>query len=770
MKSIYANQRHNQVMGGLNCTVFAYGQTGTGKTYTMSGDILDQLPLPENAGIIPRVLHSLFSRIDSLPNSPTSGNAPENSIKVSFIELYNEELRDLLSAEENPKLKIVDGDGKRGRPTALVHGMEEKYITTFHQGIRHLRQGSYKRQVAATKCNDLSSRSHTVFTITVYMKKTLESGEEYLSTGKLNLVDLAGSENIGRSGAESKRAAEAGLINRSLLTLGRVINALVDRSPHIPYRESKLTRLLQDSLGGQTKTCIIATLSPAKSNLEETISTLDYAFRAKNIRNKPQINQMFSKKTLLKEFTIEIEKLKSELIATRQKNGVFLTQENFDEITTESESRRIQIKEQRERIETMECNLRNKVEELFALTNNFKTLKEDNETTRQTLDSTKGLLEQTEAVLEATRQSLEEENFVRETHQKTEGKLIGLARGLIGTLGSTTSDIGALHSKLRRRSDLHSVNKQHWSDSQAEVSQVTKLVEGRLQKFQDEQQLLVERIQHRMRDFVEKERASETQTRFALLEKAENFERSHKQIINQTAQSKEELNHVLDEINDLREDVKNKVGEGLKDLSKAGERISAGIMSEIEAFGAHLHGSYASLGRDFKTIFDDLAKEIIEQREEIELLKQHMSEANTRLNEETTESANDFETLLENEKKAHELENRDLMIQIQALVTANARQQELRMQEFAKLPPRLHSTAAAHSNAASIFIESNDALLERSVAFSGKIVTTRDTVKSKIQKDFVVSYYSYKVYTSLTSTGCKFALRIITNSYFFCSR
>ena len=119
-------------------------------------------------------------------------------------------------------------------------------------------------------------------------------------------------------------------------------------------RESKLTRLLQDSLGGRTKTCIIATVSPAKSNLEETISTLDYAFRAKNIRNKPQVNQMISKKTLLREFTAEIEKLKTELMATRQRNGVYLTAEGYDAIMSESESRRILSEEQAQRIETIE--------------------------------------------------------------------------------------------------------------------------------------------------------------------------------------------------------------------------------------------------------------------------------------------------------------------------------------------------------------------------------------------------------------------------------
>jgi kinesin family member 11 len=703
----------------------------------MSGDVLDQLPLPDNAGIIPRVLHSLFSRLDSLPNSPKSGNAPDNSVKVSFIELYNEELRDLLSAEENPKLKILDGDGKRG-PTA-VQGMEEKYISSFHQGIRHLRHGSHRRQVAATKCNDLSSRSHTVFTITVYMKKTLETGEEYLSTGKLNLVDLAGSENIGRSGAENKRAAEAGLINKSLLTLGRVINALVDRSPHIPYRESKLTRLLQDSLGGRTKTCIIATLSPAKSNLLETISTLDYAFRAKNIRNKPQINQMFSKKTLLKEFTIEIEKLKSELIATRQKNGVFLTQENFDEITNESESRRIQVKEQRERIETMECNLRNKVEELFSLTNNFKTLKDDSEMTRASLDSTKGLLEQTEFVLEQTRKCLAEETYVRRQHEKTEAQLVGMGENLLSTLQSTTGDINALHSKLRRRSDLHSANKRQWSDTQAEVSQVTKLVETRLQDFCQEQQLLVKRVQCRMQEFITAEQEGDTQARAALHNTSQSLRSLHEQVCSQNDQSKEELSRVLNEVTDLREEVKNKVGEGLQDLGKAAERISAGIMTEIEAFGAQLHASYATLGRDFRMVFDDLTKEIIEQREEIESLRTQMSNANARLAEETHASVGTLEVLLAKEETARKQEDSDLMAQIQALLASKTQQQDARMQELAKLAPHLRTTAGIHSESALAFIQGNDTLLERSVALSGRIVTARDAIKTKVQTDFAVS-------------------------------
>ena len=138
--------------------------------------------------------------------------------------------------------------------------------------------------------NAYSSQSHSVFSVTIPMKETTVDGQELVKTGKLNLVDLAGSEkNIGRSGAVDKRAREAGNSSQSLLTLGRVITALVERTPHVPYRESKLTRILQDSLGGRTRTSIIATVSPASLNLEETLSTLEYAHRAKNILSKPEV-------------------------------------------------------------------------------------------------------------------------------------------------------------------------------------------------------------------------------------------------------------------------------------------------------------------------------------------------------------------------------------------------------------------------------------------------------------------------------------------------
>lgn len=568
-----------QMLAGYNCTIFAYGQTGTGKTYTMSGDMTDTLGiLSDNAGIIPRVLYSLFHKLQE---------TAESTVKCSFIELYNEELRDLLSVEDNQKLKIFDNEGKKGGHTTMVQGMEETYIESATAGIKLLQNGSHKRQVAATKCNDLSSRSHTVFTITVHTKRTTESGEEYISSGKLNLVDLAGSENIQRSGAENKRATEAGLINKSLLTLGRVINALVDKSPHIPYRESKLTRLLQDSLGGRTKTCIIATVSPSRSNLEETISTLDYAFRAKNIRNKPQINSM-SKKTLLREFTFEIEKLKAELIATRHRNGVYMAVDAYEELTMENESRRIVNEEQRAKIESMETSLRNKVQELFTLTSNFNGLKQDHEDTRAALNNTNDVLEKTEIVLSDTKAQLEEEEMLRKAHQATENQLHSIGKGLLTTLGSTVEDVDGLHAKIQRKADLDATNREAWSVSANEVAGVTKQVDTNLEAFQSLHSKLVAEMGDKIRGYVTSELSNIQSSQRELTNFNACFDKAEKEAKSQTSAAHEEMNDVLEEIKDLREEVKQRVGEGLNGLSAAAERISKEVIGEFTEFHAQV--------------------------------------------------------------------------------------------------------------------------------------------------------------------------------------
>lgn len=325
-------------------------------------------------------------------------------------------------------------------------------------------------------------------------------------------------------------------------------------------------------------------MSPAKSNLEETISTLDYAFRAKNIRNKPQVNQMVSKKTLLREFTNEIEKLKSELIATRQRNGVYLTTENYGDIVGESESRRILSEEQKAKIETMETNLRNKVQELFSLTSNFNILKKDNDGTKQLLDDTNGVLEKTEIVLADTRQNLLEETALRRAHQSTEEQLSNVGGELISTLEKTVSDVGGLHSKIRRKLDLQNLNRREWQSSQSQVAEITQLVESRLAEFQAQQGQHVTILSDRMQGFVQEELHKLGTTQNFLKSKISSFEASEKEVVEQTSGAKEDMNEVLEEIKTLREDVKRKVGEGLNGLSAAAGRISAEVINELGNF------------------------------------------------------------------------------------------------------------------------------------------------------------------------------------------
>lgn len=352
----------DEVLQGYNCTIFAYGQTGTGKTFTMEGDRLDSEEFSWQddplAGIIPRAMHQLFELLNIMEE------CAEFSVRVSFLEIYNEELFDLLGTSlDSQKLRLFEDTTKKG--SVVIQGLEEVIVHSRNEVYHILERGAARRQTAATLLNAQSSRSHSLFMVTIHMKENNINGEEFLKTGKLNLVDLAGSENIGRSGAVEKRAREAGTINQSLLTLGRVITALVENAPHVPYRESKLTRLLKDSLGGRTKTSIIATISPAACNLEETLSTLDYAQRAKNITNKPEINQKLTKKALIKEYTEEIEKLKKDLFAAREKNGIFIAEDNYILMQNQLSSQKSSLREYVEKIQFMEEEMK-KTEQLFA--------------------------------------------------------------------------------------------------------------------------------------------------------------------------------------------------------------------------------------------------------------------------------------------------------------------------------------------------------------------------------------------------------------------
>ncbi|XP_060918245.1 kinesin family member 3Cb [Labrus mixtus] len=284
------------VLHGFNGTIFAYGQTGTGKTHTMQGVSND----PEMRGVIPNSFQHIFTQISRTQNQ-------KYLVRSSYLEIYQEEIRDLLCKDNNKKLELKESSdfGVYVRDLSSV-------VTKNATEIEHVMNlGNQSRSVGFTNMNERSSRSHAIFVITVECSEVGPDGEDHIRVGKLNMVDLAGSERQSKTGAKGKRLKEAAKINLSLSALGNVISALVDgKSTHVPYRDSKLTRLLQDSLGGNAKTVMIATVGPSHKNFGESLATLRYANRAKNIKNKPRINED-PKDALLREFQEEIARLKS---------------------------------------------------------------------------------------------------------------------------------------------------------------------------------------------------------------------------------------------------------------------------------------------------------------------------------------------------------------------------------------------------------------------------------------------------------------------------
>ncbi|EFO22766.2 hypothetical protein LOAG_05721 [Loa loa] len=326
----------DSVLEGFNGTIFAYGQTGTGKTFTMEGAHED----PELRGVIPNAYHHIFQHIAQSRNQ-------QYLVRASYLEIYQEEIRDLLSRDPKIRLEL------RERPDVGVYVKDlSSFVTKSVEEIEHVMSvGHANRTVGRTNMNEYSSRSHAVFMVTVECSEPGLDGQNHIRVGRLNLVDLAGSERQSKTGSHGKHFKEATKINLSLSALGNVVSALVGgKSTHVPYRDSKLTRLLQDSLGGNSRTVMVANIGPASYNYEETLSTLRYANRAKKINNQPRINED-PKDALLREFQDEIARLREilEKRAIKKEKKVYLDEksENDDEAAPSEEY----LDEQRKRLE-----------------------------------------------------------------------------------------------------------------------------------------------------------------------------------------------------------------------------------------------------------------------------------------------------------------------------------------------------------------------------------------------------------------------------------
>ncbi|KAH0575203.1 Kinesin-like protein [Spironucleus salmonicida] len=317
----------HSLMEGFNACIFAYGQTGSGKTYTMAGD-------KNQPGCTPNSFQFLFDQI-------AKNTAVEYLVTGSYIEIYNEHVMDLITPGGNLPLREHPEKG------IFIAGLTEHTVQTDEQLLELMDKGFSNRSVAATKMNATSSRSHSIFMVKLECAETIQN-KETIRVGRLNLVDLAGSERQGKTGAEGQRLSEANAINLSLTTLGIVIQKLVDGSNHIPYRDSVLTRLLQNSLGGNSKTLMVAAVNPASTNYDETMSTLRYADQAKKIKNKPKVNED-PKDAQIREMRDRIKKLEDQLQNAMQNGGNVLILQQIQQKILQ-----IQPDEQLEEIEEIE--------------------------------------------------------------------------------------------------------------------------------------------------------------------------------------------------------------------------------------------------------------------------------------------------------------------------------------------------------------------------------------------------------------------------------
>lgn len=607
-----------EVLEGYNCTIFAYGQTGTGKTYTMEGGAIKKNgEFPSDAGVIPRAVKQIFDILEA--------QSAEYSMKVTFLELYNEEITDLLAPEETTK--FVDEKSKKpialmedGKGGVLVRGLEEEIVCTANEIYKILEKGSAKRRTAETLLNKQSSRSHSIFSITIHIKECTPEGEEMIKCGKLNLVDLAGSENISRSGAREGRAREAGEINKSLLTLGRTINALVEHSGHVPYRDSKLTRLLRDSLGGKTKTCIIATVSPSIHCLEETLSTLDYAHRAKNIKNKPEVNQKMMKSAMIKDLYSEIDRLKQEVYAAREKNGIYIPRDRY--LHEEAEK-----KAMAEKIERMEQDADSKDKNLVELQELYNSQQLLTAELSVKLEKTEKSLEETEQTLfdleERHRQAnatIKEKEFLISNLLKSEKELVERAIELRAELENAASDVSNLFSKIERKD-----------------------------KIEEENRVLIQKFQSQLAQQLEALHRTVSASVMHQEQQLKDMEKDMQSFVSTKSEATEDLRVRVVEL-------KNMYGSGIKALDKLAEELKSNnqltyedLKSEVAKHSSALEDLFKGIALEADSLLNDLQNSLHKQEANVTAFAHQQREAHARAVE-TTRSVskitmNFFETI-----------------------------------------------------------------------------------------------------------------------------
>ena len=417
--SLAGKQIVDSVLEGYNGTIFAYGQTGTGKTFTQSG-----------------LMDNCFDHVFDFISA--SGKDMQFLVRVSYYEIYNEEIKDLLKKRTGKSLEL-----RESGPNSVYVKNLSCYVVNNVTDLQKLKAvGQKQRAIASTNMNAQSSRSHTVFTMTIEMITNVDKNPQgQLRVGKLNLVDLAGSERQAKAGTSGDRLKEAAKINLSLTSLSLVIAALTDpNATHVPYRNSKLTRILSDSLGGNSKTLLIACIGPCKSNLDESLSTLRFASTTKKIKNKAKINED-SKDTLLRKFQEQIAELRKQLELTE--DGTVVEEEGDDGTQAAPIN-----SEAAEKLKMLEDKIMMGGENLLE-----KAERQERQ------------LAETEAELQAFR---DKERRLQSALQQKDAEIEKMEE----SYGSLTEEVAALNKKLKKVFNYLTAAKEELADCQSEYSQL----------------------------------------------------------------------------------------------------------------------------------------------------------------------------------------------------------------------------------------------------------------------------------------------------------
>ncbi|KAJ2352213.1 hypothetical protein GGH92_001388, partial [Coemansia sp. RSA 2673] len=580
-----------EVMQGYSCTIFAYGQTGTGKTYTMQGDLesanletsnggvvkgdpLASLQVSTNAGLIPRTLHNLFYILDK--------QSADYKVHVSYVELYNEELVDLLSSGNSGKgagIKLLDSGQDKGM---FILNLTEVRVLKAKDAMDLLEDGTQRRKVAATRCNKESSRSHAIFTISVKITERDETGDGQVieKLGKLNLVDLAGSENVGRSGADAR---ETSSINKSLLALGQVIAAVAKRSPHVPYRDSKLTQMLRDSLGGHTRACMIATIDTSQQSFPETVKTLKYASQAKDVRNKPIANKCVVRADIVDSLQKEIDKLRFDLKAARDGEGFYLTSDTYKALTEGAALANTQAEGWKLRVDLLETEILKSRADAELQTTRIDQLERNNVAAAEALQES---LAQQERLVE----QLKAESLLTRAHAYHEQELGITARQLRTDLAESRSEGELLHDKTMRLADREQRNVEAATrvshQAQADAEQVLAQADALGARAANHVGSLLAALQSRIGEDFDRSLAAHVDTH--------------------TLKLRAELERVAETYHGESESKAGLIGVALE----AADTLSAGLRSAVEAAAAEIDSACVALAAGAQTYQLQLSEQL----------------------------------------------------------------------------------------------------------------------------------------------------------------